>query len=156
MLNFITPSDWPKPDRLQPCLHSCSSFPKDRADLLFYQESLELLLIPWRLQSNLLSSLCSHCPSRQDPNPHQDILQGTYTHLEISGTSDLRGRSPDRCSHQLVYIYSLTNFMDCSKQQDTPEWRATIQKYFNKLEDLSTRRCRTFNKGKCTQSLEEK
>lgn len=65
-------------------------FPKNRSDLLFYQESLELLLIPWRLQSNLLSSLCPHWPSRQDPNPHQDIqvLRGIYTYLETSGTSE--------------------------------------------------------------------
>lgn len=78
---------------LTPCSLFCTLvplFPKDRVDLLFYQESLELQLIPWRLQSNLLSSLCPHWPSRQDPNPCQDIqvLQGTYTYLEISGTSE--------------------------------------------------------------------
>lgn len=62
MLIFITLS--PLDNQTGPNLTDCGLlctlvplFPKDRADFLLYQESLELLLIPWRLQSILLMTL---------------------------------------------------------------------------------------------------
>lgn len=108
-------------------LPDCSLFcilapllPKVRTDLLFYQESLELLLIPWRL----LSSLCPHCPSRQATNPHQNIqvLQGTYTHLEIRGASETLEKEVQMDA--LINLSTSTpsqSLWMVPSEQDTPE-----------------------------------
>lgn len=151
----------PKHDTLQPLLHPCSSFSQEQIRFTVLPgvlgvtaHSLEAAVQPTQFSLPSLAFQTGSKPTPGHPGPAR------YLHLPGNQWDfrDLKGRNPDRCSYHLSLSTSTPSqsLWMVPSEQDTPERRATIQKYFNKLEDLSTRRCRKFNKGKCTQSLGEK